>query len=76
MFVNQFIWNKIKCLVEIVVAPIVLKKQMARSTPAWQLERPAKRIKTLELLSTILNIVADDDKKDVNGSGERFETAA
>jgi len=27
VFVNQFIWNKIKCLVETVAAPIVLKKQ-------------------------------------------------
>jgi hypothetical protein len=27
VFVNQFIWNKIKCLAETVVAPIVLKKQ-------------------------------------------------
>jgi len=77
VFVNQFIWNKIKCLAETVVAPIVLKKQqMAGSTPARQLERPAKHIKILELLSAALNIVADDDKKDVNGSGERFETAA
>jgi hypothetical protein len=63
--------------VEIVAAPIVLKKQqMAGSTPAGRLERPAKRGKTLELLSAALNIVADDDKKDVNGSGECFETAA
>jgi hypothetical protein len=77
VFVNQFIWNKIKCLAETVVAPIVLKKQqMAGSTPARRLERPAKRVKTLELLSAALDIVADDDKKDVNGSGERFETAA
>ncbi len=77
MFVNQFIWNKIKCLVETIAAPIVLKKQqMAGSTPTWQLERPAKRVKTLELLSTAFDIVADDDKKDVNGSGERFEMAA
>jgi hypothetical protein len=57
--------------------PIVLKKQqMAGSTPAGRLERPAKRVKTLELLSAALDIVADDDKKDVNGSGECFETAA
>jgi hypothetical protein len=28
------------------------------------------------LLSAALDIVADDDKKDVNGSGEHFETAA
>ncbi len=77
MFVNQFIWNKIKCFAETVIAPIVLKKQqMARSTPAGRLERPAKRVKTLELLLAALDIVADDDKKDVNGSGERFETAA
>ncbi len=77
VFVNQFIWNKIKCLAEIVAASIVLKKQqMAGSTPARRLERSAKRVKTLELLSTTLDIVADDDKKDVNGSGERFETAA
>ncbi len=77
MFVNQFIWNKIKCLAKTVAAPIVLKKQqMARSTPARRLERPAKRVKTLKLLSTTLDIVADDDKKDVNGSGERFETTA
>jgi hypothetical protein len=27
-------------------------------------------------MSVALDIVADDDKKDVNGSGERFETAA
>jgi hypothetical protein len=75
--VNQFIWNKIKCLVETVAAPIVLKKQqMAGSTLAWRLERPAKRVKTLELLSTAFDIVADDDKKDVNGSGEHFEMAA
>jgi len=47
-----------------------------REYPAGRLERPAKRIKTLELLSAALDIVADDDKKDVNGSGERFETAA
>ncbi|KAH8974356.1 hypothetical protein BDL97_01G098000 [Sphagnum fallax] len=77
VFVNQFIWNKIKCLAEIVATSIVLKKQqMAGSTPARRLERSAKRVKTLELLSTTLDIVADDDKKDVNGSGERFETAA
>jgi hypothetical protein len=76
VFVNQFIWNKIKCLAETVAAPIVLKKQqMARSTPARRLERPAKRVKTLELLSAALDIMADDDKKDVNGSGECFETA-
>jgi hypothetical protein len=49
---------------------------MAGSTPAGRLERPAKRVKTLELLSAALNIVAVDDKKDVNGSGECFETAA
>jgi len=49
---------------------------MAGSTPARRLERPAKRVKTLELPSATLDIVADDDKKDVNGSGERFETAA
>ncbi|KAH8953065.1 hypothetical protein BDL97_08G004700 [Sphagnum fallax] len=36
---------------------------------------PAKRVKTLELLSVALDIVANDDKKDVNGSGERFEMA-
>jgi hypothetical protein len=77
VFVNQFIWNKIKCLAETVTVLIMFKKQqMARSTPARRLERPAKRVKTLELLSTALDIVADDDKKDVNGSGERFETAA
>ncbi len=52
------------------------KQQMARSTPARQLERPAKRVETLELLSAALDIVAHDDKKDVNGSGECFETAA
>jgi hypothetical protein len=28
------------------------------------------------LLSTALDIVADDDKKDVNGSGECFKTTA
>ncbi len=61
---------------ETVAAPIVLKKQqMAGSTPARWLERPAKRVKTLELLSVALDIVANDDKKDVNGSGERFEMA-
>ncbi len=77
VFVNQFIWNKIRCLAETVAAPIVLKKQqMARSTPAGRLERPAKRVKTLELLSSALDIMANDDKKDVNGSGECFETAA
>ncbi len=77
VFMNQFIWNKIKCLAETVAAPNVLKKQqMARCTPAWRLERSAKRVKTLELLLAALDIVADDDKKDVNGSGERFETAA
>ncbi len=76
MFVNQFIWNKIICLAEIVAAPIVLKKQqMAGSTPAGRFERSAKCVKTLELLSAALDIVADDDKKDVNGSGECFETA-
>ncbi|KAH8943775.1 hypothetical protein BDL97_13G072200 [Sphagnum fallax] len=64
VFVNQFIWNKIRCLAETVAVLIVLKKQ------------PAKRVKTLELLSTALDIVADDDKKDVNGSGECFETTA
>jgi hypothetical protein len=75
--VNQFIWNKIRCLAETVAAPIVLKKkQMARSTLAGQLERPTKRVKTLELLSAALDIVTDDDKKDVNGSGECFETTA
>ncbi len=52
------------------------KKQMARNTPAGQLERPAKRVKALELLSATLDIVADDDKKDVNGSGECFEMTA
>ncbi len=47
VFVNQFIWNKIRCLAEIVATPIVLKKQqMARSTPVGRLERPAKRVKT------------------------------
>ncbi|KAH9563992.1 hypothetical protein CY35_04G001500, partial [Sphagnum magellanicum] len=66
VFVNQFIWNKIRCLAE---------TQMARSTPAGRLERPAKRVKTLELLSAVLDIVVDDDKKDANGSGECFETA-
>ncbi len=77
VFVNQFIWNKIKCLAKTVAAPIVLKKQqMAGSTPARRLERPAKRVKTLELLSAALDIVADDDKKDVNGCGECFETVA
>ncbi len=77
VFVNHFIWNKIKCLAETVAVLIVLKKQqMARSTLARRLERPAKRVKTLELLSAALDIVADDDKKDVNGSGERFETVA
>jgi hypothetical protein len=77
VFMNQFIWNKIKCLAETVTASIVLKKQqMAGSTPARRLERPAKCIKTLELLLVVLDIVADDDKKDVNGSGERFEMAA
>jgi hypothetical protein len=77
VFVNQFIWNKIRCLAKTVAVPIVLKKQqMARITPARRLERPAKRVKTLELLSTALDIVADDDKKDVNGSGECFETTA
>ncbi len=76
MFVNQFIWNKIKCLVETVAALIVFKKQqMAGSTSARRIEKPAKRVKTLELLSVALDIVADDDK-DVNGSGERSETAA
>ncbi|KAH9538130.1 hypothetical protein CY35_16G089700 [Sphagnum magellanicum] len=59
VFVNQFIWNKIKW-----------------STLAQRLERPAKRVKTLELLLVALDIVVDDDKKDVNGSGEHFETAA
>ncbi|CAK9213555.1 unnamed protein product [Sphagnum troendelagicum] len=79
VFVNQFIWNKIRCLAKTVAAPIVLKKQqmaMGGSTPAGRLERPAKRVKTLELLSAALDIVAEDDKKDVNGSGECFETAA
>ncbi|KAH8964893.1 hypothetical protein BDL97_04G089500 [Sphagnum fallax] len=77
VFVNQFIWNKIKCLTETVAMPTVLKKQqMAGSTPARRLERPTKCVKTLELLSIALDIVADDDKKDVNGSDERFETAA
>jgi hypothetical protein len=47
---------------------------MARNTPAGQLERPAKRVKTLKLLSVALDIVVDNDKKDVNGSGECFET--
>ncbi len=76
MFVNQFIWNKIKCLAETVAAPIMLKKQqMARSTPVRRLERPAKRVKTLDLLLATLNIVVNDDKKDVNGSGEHFEMA-
>ncbi len=75
MFVNQFIWNKIKCLAKTVAALIVFKKQqMARSTPARRIEKPAKRVKTLELLLVALDIVADDDK-DVNGSGERSETA-
>ncbi|CAK9867967.1 unnamed protein product [Sphagnum jensenii] len=49
---------------------------MVENTPVRQLERLAKRIKTLELLSVALDIVANDDKKDVNGSGERFEMAA
>ncbi|CAK9214988.1 unnamed protein product [Sphagnum troendelagicum] len=48
---------------------------MAGSTPTRRLERLEKRIKTLELLLAALDIVADDDKKDVNGSGKRFETA-
>ncbi|KAH8946677.1 hypothetical protein BDL97_12G109200 [Sphagnum fallax] len=77
VFVNQFIWNKIRCLAETVAASIMLKKQqMAGSTPVGRLERPAKCVKTLELLSAALDIVADDDKKDVNGSGKCFETAA
>jgi hypothetical protein len=77
VFVNQFIWNKIRCLAETVAAPIVIKKkQMAGNTLAGRLERSAKRVKTLELLSAALDIVADDDKKDVNGSGECFETTA
>jgi hypothetical protein len=77
VFANQFIWNKIKCLAETVATLIVLKKQqMAGSTPARRLERPAKRFKTLKLPSATLDIMADDDKNDVNGSGERFETAA
>ncbi len=77
VFVNQFIWNKIKCLAKTIATPIMLKKQqMARNTPARRLERPAKHIKTLELLSAALNIAVDDDKKDVNGSGERFKTVA
>ncbi len=77
VFVNQFIWNKIKCLAETVATLIVLKKQqMARSTPARWHERPAKRVKTLELLSAAFDIVVDDDKKDVNGSGECFEMTA
>jgi hypothetical protein len=75
--VNQFIWNKIRCLTKTIATPIVLKKQqMAGDTPARRLERPAKRVKTLELLLAALDIVADDDKKDVNGSGECFKTAA
>ncbi len=77
VFMNQFTWNKIRCLAETVVAPIVLKKQqMAGSTPTGRLERPAKRVKTLKLMSAVLDIVVDDDKKDVNGSGKCFETAA
>ncbi|CAM6004999.1 unnamed protein product [Sphagnum balticum] len=77
VFVNQFIWNKIRCLAETVATPIVLKKQqMAGSAPARRLERSAKRVKTLKLLSAALDIVADDDKKDVNGSGECFKMAA
>ncbi len=68
VFVNQFIWNKIKCLAETVAAPIVFKKQqMAGSTPARRLERPAKCVKTLELLLAALDIVADDDKKALMG---------
>jgi len=51
------------------------KQQMAKSTPVRRLERPAKRVKTLDLLSATLNIVVNDDKKDVNGSGEHFEMA-
>jgi hypothetical protein len=77
VFMNQFIWNKIRCLAETVATPIVFKKQqIAWSTPVGRLERPTKRVKTLELLSVALNIVVDDDKKDVNGSGECFETVA
>ncbi|CAK9233895.1 unnamed protein product [Sphagnum troendelagicum] len=77
VFMNQFIWNKIRCLAKTVATPIMLKKQqMAGSTPTGRLKRPAKRVKTLELLSAALDIVADDDTKDVNGSGECFETAA
>jgi len=57
-------------------AIVFKKQQMARSTPTGRLERPAKRVKTLELLSAVLDIVVDDDKKDANGSGECFETAA
>jgi hypothetical protein len=68
VFVNQFIWNKIKCLAETVAAPIVLKKQqMAGSTPARRLERSAKCVKTLELLLATLDIVADNDKKALMG---------
>jgi hypothetical protein len=53
VFVNQFIWNKIRCLAKTVAAPIVFKKQqMAWSTPVGRLERSAKCVKTLELLST------------------------
>jgi hypothetical protein len=49
---------------------------MAGSTPARRFERSAKRVKTLELLSAVFDIVADDDKKDVNGSGKCFEMTA
>jgi len=55
---------------------VLKKQQMAGSTPTRRLGKPAKRIKTLELLRAILDIVADDDKKDINRSGERFETMA
>jgi hypothetical protein len=55
---------------------VLKKQQMAGSTLARRFERPTKRIKTLELLSIALDIVANDDKKDVNGSGECFEIAA
>jgi hypothetical protein len=44
VFMNQFIWNKIRCLTKTVATPIVLKKQqMAGSTPAGRLETSKAR---------------------------------
>lgn len=75
-FVYRFIWNKIKCLAKTIAATIVLKKsQMACAMPARRAERPAKRPKTVDVLSTALDIQASDEKQMHRDEGMSVELA-